>query len=120
MLEDRRGGEALALLQEPRRPSAIIGYEMENALPFYHAALRLGLNVPGDLSLAMFHGDLNRHIGVPITTAHTLMWQVGHEAVRMLIEKIKSPREPLPSRPVRLDMFEGSTCGPPQGMGDGR
>jgi len=114
ILADRRERLAAELLSRPQPPTAIVAYEMEVAMPVYHAALRLGLRVPGDLSLAMFHGDLNRHIGVPVTTAHTHMWQVGREAVQMLMEKIEHPGTPLPSRAVPIDLFEGATCGPPQ------
>ncbi|MDQ3814206.1 MAG: LacI family transcriptional regulator [Armatimonadota bacterium] len=113
ILTDRREEVATELLATPQRPTAIVAYELEVAMPLYHAALGLGLRVPGDLSLAMFHGDLNRHIGVPMTTAHTHMWQVGGEAVQMLMEKIEHPGAPLPSRAVPIDLFEGSTCGPP-------
>jgi LacI family transcriptional regulator len=113
MMHDARTEAALQLLSNPQRPSAIIAYEVASAMPFYHAALRLGLRVPGDLSLAAFHGELNGQIAVPLTTMHLHMWQVGAEAVQMLMQKIEQPQTPVPARAVPTDFFEGGTCAPP-------
>jgi LacI family transcriptional regulator len=110
---DGRTETALQLLSDVPRPSAIIAYEVASAMPFYHAALRLGLRVPGDLSLAAFHGGLNTQIALPLTTMHLQMWEVGNEAVRMLMQKIEQPDTPVPARAVPVDFFEGGTCAPP-------
>lgn len=113
ILHDERTKTALRLLSNAQRPSAIIAYEVASAMPFYHAALQLGLRVPGDLSLAAFHGDLNTQVAVPLTTMHLQMWEVGAEAVRMLMQKIAQPDVPLPAHAVPVDFFEGGTCAPP-------
>jgi LacI family transcriptional regulator len=112
-MEDRRVEEALALLQSPDRPSALIAYEMDTALPILLAARTLGLRIPGDLSLLMFHDSFEPFIGVAITTMMLNMGRVGTEAVAMLEEKIEQPDVALPPRPVEETLFEGATCGPP-------
>jgi LacI family transcriptional regulator len=100
-------------LMSSGRPTAVIAYEVGVAMPFYHAALRLGLSVPGDFSLAMFHGELNGHVAVPFTTMHLLIWEIGRQAVRMLMQKIERPDELLPAHAMTPDFFEGATCAPP-------
>jgi LacI family transcriptional regulator len=101
------------LLSQPKRPTAIIAYEIEVAMPLYHAALRLGLTVPGNLSLAMFHGELNTQIGVPFTTMHLWLRELGKHAVQTLLQKIERPHELIPARALDVDFFEGGTCAPP-------
>jgi DNA-binding LacI/PurR family transcriptional regulator len=90
-MEDRRVEEAIALLQTPERPTALIAYEMDTALPILFAARTLGLRVPGDLSLLMFHDSFNPVIGVSITTMMLNTKSVGTEAVAMLEEKMLRP-----------------------------
>jgi LacI family transcriptional regulator len=110
---DPRGEVALKLLSQPHRPTAVIAYEIEVVMPLYHAALRLGLDVPRDLSLAMFHGELNTQIGVPFTTMHLWLSEIGKQAVQILLQKIDRPHELIPARALHADFFEGATCAPP-------
>jgi LacI family transcriptional regulator len=113
LMEDRRVEEAIALLKTPDRPTALIAYEMDTALPILFAARTLGLRVPGDLSLLMFHDSFNPYIGVFITTMMLNTARLGTEAVEMLEEKIQHPDVALPPRAVEESLFEGATCGPP-------
>jgi LacI family transcriptional regulator len=112
-LDDRRIPDAVAFLSGPERPTAIVAYESSPALPLLYAALSLGLRVPEDLSLVMFHGGLEQNVGIPITTVDTNISRVGREAVRMLLQKIAHPDEPLPRTAVPPRFFAGTTCGPP-------
>jgi LacI family transcriptional regulator len=113
LMEDRRIEGAIALLQAPDRPSAMIAYELDTALPILLAARTLGLRVPGDLSLLMFHDSFDPAIGVSITTMMLNTHEVGLAAVEMLEEKIQQPDIALPPRAVEETLFEGATCGPP-------
>jgi LacI family transcriptional regulator len=113
LMEDRREKEALALLKSPDRPSALIAYEMDTALPVLLAARTLGLRIPGDLSLLMFHDSFEPSISVSITTMMLSMKNVGLAAVEMLEQKIEQPGLVLPPRPVEEILFDGETCGPP-------
>jgi LacI family transcriptional regulator len=112
-MEDRRVDEAIALLKSPDRPTALIAYEMDTALPILLAARTLNLRVPGDLSLLMFHDSFEPFIGVAITTMMLNTHRLGSEAVAMLEEKIQRPDVALPPRAVEESLFEGATCGPP-------
>jgi LacI family transcriptional regulator len=112
-MEDRRVEKAMALLKSPDRPTALIAYEMDTALPILLAARTLGLRVPGDFSLLMFHDSFEPFIGVAITTMMLNMRQVGLEAVAMLEEKIQQPEVALSPRPIEETLFDGETCGPP-------
>jgi LacI family transcriptional regulator len=113
LMEDRRVEEAIALLKSPDRPTALIAYEMDTALPILVAARTLGLRVPGDLSLLMFHDGFDPAIGITMTTVLLNMREVGLAAVAMLEEKIQQPDVALPPRPVEETLFPGETCGPP-------
>jgi LacI family transcriptional regulator len=112
-MADRREAEALALLKSPDRPTALIAYEMDTALPILLAARTLGLRVPGDLSLLMFHDSFDPVIGVAITTMMLNTHEIGLAAVAMLEEKIQQPDVALPPRAIDETLFEGVTCGPP-------
>ena len=110
---DPRVETATALLARPGRPTAVIAYELAEAMAFVHAAGRLGLRIPEDLSLLTFHWGIDHRLCLPITTVTNAMRQVGREAVRMLVTKIDNGRQPLPSRAVPVDLLKGMTCGPP-------
>jgi LacI family transcriptional regulator len=113
LMEDRRVDDAIALLKSRDRPTALIAYEMDTALPILLAARTLGLRVPGDLSLLMFHDGFEPFVGVAITTMLLNTGRLGTEAVVMLEEKIQNPDVALPPRAVKESLFEGATCGPP-------
>jgi DNA-binding LacI/PurR family transcriptional regulator len=113
ILADRRAEEAAAVLSAPDRPTAIIAYELEEALAFCFAASHLGLSVPRDLSVLMFHVNAFTPAPIPITTLELDIWKVGHHAVDLLAAKIAEPEREFPSRAVPVMLFEGGTCAPP-------
>jgi len=113
ILPDPRITVAEELLARPGRPTALVAYELAEAMAFVHAAYRLGLRIPEDLSLVMFHWGIDHRLCLPITTVTNAMRRVGREAVQMLVEKIDSGGQSLPSRAVPVDLLEGGTCGPP-------
>lgn len=116
MMADGRVPDAIRLLSAPDRPTALLAYERESTLPLLLAAYRLGLRVPEDLSLIMFHEDKDTSVGVPITSVGTMSWVLGQQSVQMLREKMAAPDQPLPSRPIPPGFFEGGTCGPPRSL----
>jgi len=115
-LEEIRADERLPslrnLLTISQRPTAIVAYSDMIAIPVLQVAAELGLQLPRDLSLVMIGDGPSRLIGRPVTTVCTNIAQVGHEAVRMLLQKIEPPGQPLPSRAVSPWFFEGDTSGP--------
>ena len=110
---DPRVEAAAALLALPGRPTAIVAYELAEAMAFIHAAARLGLRIPEDLSLVMFHSGIDVRLCVPFTTITNAMRHVGREAVQMLLEKIDTGGQPLPSRAVPVELLEGATSRAP-------
>ena len=107
---DPRVTAAEVLLAQPHRPTAIVAYELDEAMAFLHASYRLGLRIPEDLSLIMFHSEIDLRLCLPITTVTNAMRRVGREAVQMLVQKIDTGGLPLPSRIVPVDLLEGVTC----------
>lgn len=111
---DQRIARATQLLTAPDRPTAILAYERDTALPILFAAAGLGLEVPRDLSLAMFHSQIDSHSGYDITTLLAGWETIGRETVDALLQKINEPKQPMEPRPVTPTLFEGKTCAPPQ------
>ncbi len=99
----------------PYRPTAIVAYELAEALAVLHAAHQLQLRIPQDLSLAMFHHHMDFRLCVPVTTFCNGMHIVGREAVSLLLQKIDTPGVLVPSRMVPIELIEGATCSPPTG-----
>ena len=112
---DERIAAAKALLQSSERPSAIIAYELAEAMAVVHASHQLGLKIPDDLSILLFHSRTDDRYFLPFHTISNEMEQVGHGAVELLLEKMQSPQVPLPTRAVAMQLREGMTCqSPPQ------
>lgn len=109
---DQRVAKAMEILAARNRPTAIIAYGLDIALPILQAAPQLNLRLPQDLSLVMFYEEPNRHIGRPVTTICISIQKVACEAVRMLMQKIETPGKPLKSRAIAPWIFEGNTTGP--------
>jgi LacI family transcriptional regulator len=110
---DERVDIAAQFLAAESRPTAIVAYALDSALPVLQAAERLGLRVPRDVSLVMCNDDINRHIGRPVTTVVSSMTQMGSQSVRMLLQKIEQPQRNIPSVAIKPWLFEGATCAPP-------
>ncbi|MBW3622788.1 MAG: LacI family transcriptional regulator [Armatimonadetes bacterium] len=98
---------------EAHQPTAVIAYGLNTALPTYHAALQRGLRVPHDLSLALFHSDIERISGVGFTTMCHLDWSLGEAAVAMLMDRMRDPETELPAHALPAWLYEGRTCAPP-------
>jgi len=109
---DQRVESALLLLTREDRPTAVIAYELAEAMAVVRAAYMLRLNIPEDLSLIQFHHGIDDRFFVPIQTVSNAMEQVGISAVDMLLEKIQHPEVPLPERSIPVTMLDGTTCRP--------
>ncbi len=107
---DQRVESALHLLARQDRPTAVIAYELAEAMAVVRAAYILRLRIPEDLSLLQFHHGIDDRFFIPIQTVSNAMEQVGISAVDMLLEKIQNPETPLPERSIPVTMLEGATC----------
>jgi DNA-binding LacI/PurR family transcriptional regulator len=78
--------QALEMLSRPDRPSAVLcGYDGA-AVAVGRAAGRLGLSVPGDLSVVGFDDeDIGQLFTVPLTTVRVPCHEMGRRAVQLLM-----------------------------------
>ena len=111
--QDSRVESARLLLAREDRPTAIVAYELAEAMAVARAAYALRLQIPDDLSLIQFHQGIDDRFYIPMQTVSNAMYQVGKSAVEMLLAKIENPEVPLPARVVPVTMLEGATCMPP-------
>ncbi len=96
------------------RPTALVCRGSMEAAPLFAAALKLDLEVPGDLSIVCLADEVPNLVGRPISTLITPFAAVGREAVRMLTERIKHPDHPLPSIGIPYETISGDTIAPPR------
>jgi len=110
---DARVESARELLARPDRPTAVVAYELTEAITVTRAASLLGLRIPQDLSIVQFHDWIDDHSFIPIHTVCNVMHLVGAEAARMIVEKIDRPETALPARIVPMHLIPGASCMPP-------
>lgn len=104
---------ARQLLDRPDRPTAIVAYELAEAMAILQTARELHLVLPRDLSLIMCHRGADPRFGVPISTFTNAMHPVGSAAVEMLAEKLAAPDLKIAARAVRGEYIAGRTCAAP-------
>ena len=109
---DRRVEAARTLVTGPDRPTAVVAYELAEAIAVAHAAQLLDLRIPEDLSIIVFHHWIDDRFFLPFHTVTNAMVEVGVGAVDMLLEKIENPGIPLPARVVPVRLLDGATCLP--------
>jgi DNA-binding LacI/PurR family transcriptional regulator len=112
---DRRVESARALLAQPGRPTAVLAYELTEAMAVVHAANLLGQRIPRDLSIVLFHNRIEDRYFLPFHTMSNQMAELGRGAVAMLLAKIQDPEASLPSIAVPEALLEGATCAEPPG-----
>jgi DNA-binding LacI/PurR family transcriptional regulator len=117
MQRDQRIEAARELLARKDRPTAVLAYELAEAMAVVHAAHLLGLRIPPDLSLVVFHHRLDDRCFLPMHTVSNVMKEVGEAAVEMLLEKIKDPERDLPAKGVPEALLEGASCAFPPSPG---
>ncbi|MFD0474537.1 LacI family DNA-binding transcriptional regulator [Nonomuraea thailandensis] len=101
-------------MDRPDRPTAIFAASDGMALKTLEVAKELGLDVPGDLSVAGFDNIPESALAEPgLTTVDQSMYRLGYEAARMLKSLVRGDWEG-PGRivlPTRL-VVRGSTAAP--------
>jgi DNA-binding LacI/PurR family transcriptional regulator len=101
-------------LRSADAPTAVI---VDTAAEFvWYTAESLGLCVPRNLSLISFStGMETTYVGRPITTVRIRERELGHMAVRRLLEKISDSREHLKPATLPYELADdGQTVGPPR------
>jgi DNA-binding LacI/PurR family transcriptional regulator len=109
-----RDNRLTAWLRETR-PTAVHTQSLAEANAAYAAAQKLGLAVPGDLSILTINAEGTGLLGVELDALMLPSTQVGQRGVEMLTEKIADPRVRFGSEAVAFyfGKWKGHSCGPP-------
>lgn len=105
---------AYELLSRPDRPTALFAASDPTALAAMEVAARLGLDVPGDLSIVGFDNIPDSAMCTPqLTTVEQPIREMGKLALELLVRQIRE--EPLDEPHVRMParlLLRGSTSAP--------
>jgi LacI family repressor for deo operon, udp, cdd, tsx, nupC, and nupG len=83
---------AMNILSSPNRPDGVFAISDVFAVAAIHAAKRLGLRIPEDVSIIGFDNvAVSSMTDPPITTIEQPGIQIGYQALELLIEKINNP-----------------------------
>ena len=94
---------ALALLRQPRPPSAIFCANDLMALGVLEAAKKLGLSVPEQLSVMGYDDqEIARHAHPPLSTVLLPNYAMGHWAVERLLQEASAP-QPGVARFIKME-----------------
>jgi DNA-binding LacI/PurR family transcriptional regulator len=94
---------ALTLLDRPDRPTAVLCFSDVFAIGVLHAAERLGLTVPDDLSVVGFDDNpLAAAAHPPLTTVRQDVTAKGRTAVAALVETMADHKPRVTKLPTRL------------------
>jgi LacI family transcriptional regulator len=105
------------LLAQTPRPSAIFACNDEMAAGVYKAALRMGLSIPGDLSVVGYDDSpLASQLWPALTTIRLPVRDLGRQAASMLLGSEPPARSsrPAPVVAVTPHLVVRDSCQPPQ------
>lgn len=98
---DQRGRALVNDLIKARRPTALFCYYDHLALVVMRALREAGYSVPGDISLVGYDDMPYMDMLSPaFTTVHSDFYRMGQLAGEMLVQLIKNPKQPIPSKIV--------------------
>ncbi len=108
--------ETRDMLQLDDPPTAILASSMISAIGVRRALDEAGLRIGRDVSVIAHDDDLSylkNGQDVPIFTAtRSSVRHAGELAAEMLIERIKSPKEPVKTRLLEAELVVGKSTGP--------
>lgn len=110
---------AIELLSRPDRPTALLAINDLLAMAVIRAAADLGLNVPGDVSVAGFDDIPFSSFIVPrLTTVTGSPEQNGRDAVQLLIKRLNDPDRPqeIIAAGWQLNIRESTGPAPKKGL----
>lgn len=104
------------VLASPHRPSALVCANDDMAAGALFSAHRLGLNIPGDVSVTGFDDTpVSEIVWPPLSTIHQPLRQIGAKAVELLVEIIQNNPEAEGSAPgiyVPFQLVERASTAP--------
>jgi len=104
---------ALQLLKLPARPTALLAINDLLAIGALRAASDLGLHVPADLSLVGYDDiPLDSYLTPRLTTSSKDMVNVGREAVKLLLARIRDPDQPQQKVAIHARFIARESTGP--------
>ncbi len=95
-------------LSQEDRPTAIVSYHSLSSDNAVAAALALDLTIPKALSIVTVHDSLDYPCDVTMTTLVMPYREIGRQAVEMLVQKTKNPKQSLPSRALNMELARES------------
>jgi len=95
------------------RPTAVLAYSEPEAMSLVVAARSLGLEIPRDLSIAVFAPPWIWIGGYPMSVAAIPTQQMGRRAVQMLLRKLQEPDVACAPEPIAYTLSDGGTVAPP-------
>lgn len=102
------------LLARAPAPTAIMCVNDYLALGVYRAILERGLRIPNDISVAGFDNTIvGAHLYPALTTVDLGGQQVGREAVRLLVERLRDRSLPPRKIEIRSKLIERESTAPP-------
>jgi LacI family transcriptional regulator len=105
-----------SLLTGPERPTAVLAYSENEIHAVVCAARMLGLDIPRELSLLVFAPVGMWVLGTEISIAAIPTEEVGRRAVRMLLERLKTPKVSCAPQPVPFGLVGRQTVASPVGL----
>lgn len=99
------------LLSLPQPPTAIFASNDVMAFGVMEAVRERGLRIPGDISIVGFDNiPQASQVAPPLTTVSQPLEQMGREAVRMLLQRIDNPSQPLQRRELQTTLIVRHSC----------
>jgi LacI family transcriptional regulator len=95
------------------RPTCLVCYSHREAGAALEAAIRTGLQVPRDLSLALFHDAPYQLADRPVATMLIPEREVGRRAVECLLDRIERPFAQIAPEAIAGTLQRGATLAPP-------
>lgn len=100
------------LLSGPERPTALVAGSSPMAVGGLQAAADLGLRIPEDLAFVAFDSLPNPELmRTPITTADQPAYEVGREAMRLLVRRLHEPDNPPTTMRLAAHISHRESCG---------
>ena len=104
----------LTILRKGRKFSAVVAANDLLALGCYDALLEFGLECPGDMSVTGFSDmPFMDRLTPPLTTLHVPLDEIGVQAAKLLMEKIRNPESPVRTVNLLPELIVRDSTAPP-------
>lgn len=97
-------------IRQPEAPTAWVTLGPTEAMAVLGAANEIGLRIPHDLSHVTFHNDWTYADAMRVTSVEIPEYEVGRQAIAMLIRKIESPHVQLAPAVIPMKLCERYSC----------